>query len=96
MAWNDNLESLSAKVHLAFYLPRHDAKLGTLGTKPALFDVDGDGTPEALAVISGNSDESAWKVQILDLKPAMQTDKTHVAPFRPKLLFDAPLLANNM
>jgi hypothetical protein len=25
----------------------------------------------------------------------MQTDKTHVAPFRPKLLFDSPLLANN-
>jgi hypothetical protein len=95
MAWNDNLESLSAKIHLAFYLPRHDAKMGTLGTKPALFDVDGDGTPEALAVISGNADESAWKVQILDLKPAMQTDKTHVAPFRPKLLFDSPLLANN-
>lgn len=95
MAWNNNLESLSANVHLAFYLPRHDAKMGTLGTKPALFDVDGDGTPEALAVISGNSDESAWKVQILDLKPAMQTDKTHVAPFRPKLLFDSPLLANN-
>jgi hypothetical protein len=95
MAWNDNLESLSAKVHLAFYLPRHDAKLGTLGTKPALFDVDGDGIPEALAVISGNAEESAWKVQILDLKPAMQTDKTHVAPFRPKLLFDSPLLANN-
>jgi hypothetical protein len=93
MAWNDNLESLSATIHLAFYLPRHDAKLGTLGTKPALFDVDGDGTTEALAVISGNADSSAWRVQILDLKPAMQTDKTHVAPFRPKPLFESPLFA---
>jgi hypothetical protein len=94
MAWNDNLESLSASVHLAFYLPRHDSAMGTLGTKPALLDVDGDGTTEALAVISNSKvdsdgDEVQWKLRILDLKPAMQNDKTRVAPFRPKVLFES-------
>jgi hypothetical protein len=46
---------------------------------------------EALSfVISGELD-SAWKVQILDLKPAMQTDETH-GSLSTQAALDSPLL----
>jgi hypothetical protein len=80
MAWNDNLESLSVSVNLAFYFPREQA----LAVSP--FDVDGDGTSEALAVVHASSPMN-WVLQILDLKPLHQFGKTHLAPFRPTVLF---------
>jgi hypothetical protein len=83
MAWNDNLESLSASVHLAFYLPRDKSPV----VSP--FDVDGDGTSEALAIIKATSDSSStsWVLQVLDLKPLHHFGKTHLAPFQPSVLF---------
>jgi hypothetical protein len=80
MAWNDNLESLSVSVNLAFYFPREKA----IAVSP--FDVDGDGTSEALAVMHASRDMN-WALQILDLKPLHQFGKTHLAPFRPTVLF---------
>jgi hypothetical protein len=84
MAWNTNTttESLTASATLAFYLPRDKA------TVLSPMDVDGDGTNEALAVVQHSPQQSAWLLQILDLKPLHTTSKkTHAAPFRPSVLF---------
>jgi hypothetical protein len=87
MAWNDSTESLSASAHLAFYLPRENARV------LSAMDVDGDGTNEALAVIK--SSKASWVLQILDLKPLHQFSKTYLAPFQPDVLFTSEELNEN-
>jgi hypothetical protein len=82
MAWNDNMDSLSAGTHLAFYLERDKA----LAVSPV--DVDGDGTSEALCVVKSLT-ASTWVLQVLDLKPLHHVDKTRIAPFQPKVLFSS-------
>ena len=88
MAWNENMESITANANLAFYLSRDGA------TTAAPFDVDGDGTTEALAVIK-TTDKGNWVLQILDLKPLHQFGKTHLAPFRPSVLFESQGIGNS-
>jgi hypothetical protein len=88
MAWNSSTESLSASAQLAFFLPRDGAK----AFSP--MDIDGDGTNEALAVMTRTPTKS-WALQILDLKPLHQFTKTFLAPFRPKVLFTSEELREN-
>ena len=81
LAWNEDQESLSANLHLAFYA--HANAFSEL-------DIDGDGTNEALVVASSSS-ESAWKLEILDLKPIHKRKHNvmTMAPFRPKTLLES-------
>jgi hypothetical protein len=88
MAWNSSTESLSASAQLAFFLPRDGAKV----VSP--MDVDGDGTNEALAVLTQTPTRS-WTLQILDLKPLHQFTKTFLAPFQPKVLFTSDEIREN-
>ena len=90
LAYDDPSDSLSASVQLSYYLGREsvhsEGKVHRLALEPVVLDVDGDGTVEALAsIMHGSSDE--WILEVLDLKPAASTDKTHMAPFRPKSLY---------
>jgi len=74
MAWrDDSLESsIDAGMLLSFYIPIHGDETGhgMIVGEPAIVDIDGDGTPEALAVLAshGKEDEHLWKIQVLDLK----------------------------
>ncbi len=57
MAWNDNLESLSATIHLAWYTPYPKRTMGLIFGERLVYgaapmDVDGDGTMEAFAMIT--------------------------------------------
>lgn len=90
MAWNDQAENLSASIHLAFYFPFVKDQVA-----PAAFDVDGDGTSEAIVTVKPYGGGN-WVVQILDLKPlhsGYATAKTAMgAPFQPReLLRSEPL-----
>ena len=109
MAWrtDDALESLSASVHLSFYIPSHDIRKvkeharkdkvvdddddasdgHVLYETPAMLDVDGDGTAEALALLVQSG--ASWKIQILDLKPGMTRQAVIGAPFRPQVLLES-------
>jgi len=75
--------NISANLHLAFYLPQRSGNLF-----PEVFDVDGDGTPEALAVItnetsSSSSSAPSWKIQILDLRGLLYSPVDSL-PFNPE------------
>lgn len=87
MAWNNSTESLSASANLAFYIPRENARV------MAPFDVDGDGTNEALAVFK--TLQASWVLQILDLKPLHQFSKTYLAPFQPNAIFTSDEMSDN-
>ena len=68
MAWNDQAENLSASLHLSFYFPFVRDQV-----PPAAFDVDGDGTAEALVtVLPTRIDDHAggqdYVMQLLDVK----------------------------
>jgi hypothetical protein len=97
MAWNDQAENLSASIHLAFYFPlvKHQVS-------PAAFDVDGDGTPEALVTLLPLAAGNGYAVQLLDLKPlhssySYSRNTALGAPFRPlELLRSAPIQSINM
>jgi hypothetical protein len=103
MAWNDGgTESLSATANLAFFIPRNSDKSstgdgggsGSVATAVTPFDVDGDGTHEAIVVVkssNGNDSIGAGKfvLQILDLKALHNYGKTFLAPFRPEVLFES-------
>ena len=85
MAWNDQAENLSASIHLSFYFPFVKDQVA-----PAAFDVDGDGTAEALVTVKPYGGGN-WVMQILDLKPlhhsSYSTTKTAMgAPFQPQEL----------
>eukprot|EP00980_Cylindrotheca_fusiformis_P028997 scaffold22692_cov198-Cylindrotheca_fusiformis.AAC.1 len=83
MAWDESTESLSASANLAFYFPRKS----TTSAVVSAMDLDGDGTNEALAVVSPMS-QSSWVLEVLDLKRLHQQRKsTLLAPFRPSVLF---------
>jgi len=56
---------------------------------PAVLDVDGDGTMEALASLVHDTKAENWKLLVSDLKPAASTDKTHLAPFQPNTLYQS-------
>lgn len=92
MAWNDQAENLSASIHLSFYFPFVKDQVA-----PAAFDVDGDGTAEALVTVKPYGG-GTWVMQILDLKPLHSgyTAKTvSGAPFQPKeLLRSEPITVN--
>lgn len=87
MAWRDPAESLSANVFLSWYIPQNHIKNGQVHATPMLFDVDGDQKPETLAVMELK--DGQWVLQVVDLKPSGSTDKTHLAPFRPKVLYES-------
>lgn len=101
MAWDDPSESIAATAHLSFYLAReqaHNAKDAaekaqadtlTRYIAPVLLDVDGDGLAESFASPIYDSKSLAWRMQILDLKAAANTDKTHVAHFSPPVLYES-------
>lgn len=85
MAWNDDIESLSASANLAFYVRRE---------KTSVFspmDLDGDGTNEALAIFKKTAkDSNKWVLGILDLKRLHQFSRTtSMAPFQPNILFES-------
>ncbi|EEC50741.1 predicted protein [Phaeodactylum tricornutum CCAP 1055/1] len=92
MAWRDPAESsLTVTTFLSFYVPWQEDR-GRGAAAPTLLDVDGDGVSEALVTIvqttTGDvANGNAWTIQILDLKPAANTDQTHLAPFSPKLMY---------
>lgn len=93
MAWRDSLEStLDASILLSFYVPSHgDEKgRGMIHIEPAVLDVDGDGTAEALAVAATDG-ENAWRIKILDLKAGFVPPHlaSSLAPFRPKVLLES-------
>jgi len=80
MAWNDQAENLSATIHLSFYFPfvKHQVA-------PSPFDVDGDGTAEALVTIkptssnnsnNNNNKNNDWVLQVLDMKPLHSSRRT--------------------
>jgi hypothetical protein len=90
MAWNDQAENLSASIHLSFYFPLVKSQVS-----PAAFDVDGDGTAEALVTLLPVANNN-YVVQLLDLKPLHYSSynrKTALgAPFRPlELLRSDPI-----
>lgn len=95
MAWDDPSESIAATAHLSFYLGREEPDKEdneasrTRYLPPALLDVDGDGAAESLASLVYASRSKTWKLEILDLKPATNSDKTHIAPFQPGLLYES-------
>jgi hypothetical protein len=83
MAWNDQAENLSASLHLSFYFPFAKGQVA-----PAAFDLDGDGTAEAIVTVKSDAPQS-YVVQVLDLKPlhSSYNAKTALgAPFQPKEL----------
>lgn len=74
-------KTVKAALHLAFY---------THATLHAPFDVDGDGTVEALAIITG--EKSKRVLEILDLKPLhSRYHSTAAPPFRPKTMLQASI-----
>ena len=78
---NQHEKTVKAALHLAFYT---HAKLHDP------FDVDGDGTVEALAIITGET--SNRMLEILDLKPLHSRNplaSAHAQPFRPKTMLKA-------
>lgn len=76
-------QTLNASLHLAFY---------THATVHAPFDVDGDGTVEALAIVSTESTSKVRTLEILDLKPLHSAAlSATAAPFRPKTMLAATL-----
>lgn len=78
---NQQEKTLNAALHLAFY---------THATVHSPFDVDGDGTVEALAIITG--DKSKRVMEILDLKPLHARNLDAAAPpFRPKTMLQASI-----
>jgi len=79
--WNSGLDSLSAAVDLAFFFPRE----GLVALAP--FDVDGDGTKEALAVLKAVPEKESFTLEIMDLKPLHGFRKTYLEPFQPKVMF---------
>ncbi|CAB9525155.1 expressed unknown protein (Partial), partial [Seminavis robusta] len=91
MAWNDQAENLSASIHLSFYFPFERDQV-----PPAAFDVDGDGTSEALVtmlptLVHKTNGGQQFVLQLLDLKPlhsSYSSAKTGVlgAPFQPREL----------
>ena len=93
LASDDPSDSLSANVQLSFYVGREhsvsNGQLHRIALAPVVLDVDGDGTAEALASVLHDEKSDGWQVQVLDLKPAASTDKTHMAPFRPKTLYQS-------
>ncbi|KAL7574879.1 hypothetical protein ACA910_010713 [Epithemia clementina (nom. ined.)] len=95
LASEDPSDSLAATVQLSFYVGREDTSGGSaekvhrLALAPVVLDVDGDGTVEALASVLHDQKSDTWKLEVLDLKPAASTDKTHMAPFRPKALYQS-------
>jgi hypothetical protein len=98
LAWDDPSESLAATAHLSFYVGREEAhpddsaSSKTTHLVPVLLDVDGDGTAESMVTAVYDSKEESWKLRLLDLKPAANTDKTHMAPFRPAILYESPAI----
>jgi len=97
IAWNDQAENLTVSIHLAFYFP-----FAKYQVAPAAFDVDGDGTAEALVIVKpvGENDfnsKNAWVIQLLDLKPLHYSSynaKSAIgAPFQPtELLRSEPIV----
>jgi hypothetical protein len=97
---NDD-RSLAASIRLAFYIPRsppHDNINHDVNLLPSAFDVDGDGTPEALALWTespfSSSSRSNWTLQVLDVRPASTTSSAASSiysflPFRPKILLES-------
>ena len=78
---NQQEKTLNAALHLAFY---------THASVFAPFDVDGDGTIEALAIVTG--DKSKRMLEILDLKPLHSSYLEAAAPpFRPKTMLQASI-----
>jgi hypothetical protein len=114
-AWDEQTtdNSLAASIRLAFYLSRseihHPADPNhhhvSTNILPAVLDVDGDGTPEALSVwkisnetISGSVSAGtttgsllAWKIAILDLRPSLShTAASSIStPSPPKVLLES-------
>lgn len=89
MAWNDEAENLSASLHLSFYFPFVKDQVA-----PVPFDVDGDGTVEALVTMRP-SRGNGWVLQLLDLKPlhSAYNSKTGLgAPFQPKELLRSEVI----
>ena len=95
LAYDDPSESLAATVQLNYYVGRESISgaraskdhMQKLALAPLGMDVDGDGTIEALASWAKDTKSNSWSLEILDLKPAASTDKTHMAPFRPQQLY---------
>lgn len=89
-AWNEQItdSSIAASVRLAFYIPRSETVL-----LPAVLDVDGDGTPEALAMWRATSvsmTETSWRVQIADLRPSLSSQSSlSISPFLPKVILES-------
>jgi hypothetical protein len=109
MAWNDyGTESLSATANLAFFIPRNDkssssdvssggSSSSTVTTAVTPFDVDGDGTHEAIVVVKWKNNDAgtsanavSFVLQVLDLKALHSYGKTFLAPFRPEVIFESP------
>lgn len=100
-AWNEQTtdNSIAASLRLAFYLPRphHDNDENASQILPAILDIDGDGTPEALAMWTTTTPTSSdgenmtiWKVQVLDLRPSLlHSRQAQIAPFQPKVLLES-------
>lgn len=78
---NQQEKTFKAAFHLAFY---------THATLHAPFDVDGDGTVEALAILTG--EKSKRLLEILDLKPLhSRYPASSAAPFRPRTMLQASI-----
>jgi hypothetical protein len=97
MAWNDEHDFLSASLHLAFYTRGNQHSV-------APFDLDGDGTVEALVLAvpldnKGKTDTStSWQMEILDLKPLHKSSSSSFVtpPFRPKtIMTSAPITTDS-
>ena len=77
-AWKDPIpDASSASLRLAWYLPR---------SLVSVLDIDGDGRPEALAVLIEQNSE--WSLQLRDLKPVHHPT---VRPKIPPLLYEASI-----
>lgn len=95
VAWDDSVtDDPSANIRLSFFIPQLRDDLSTV--LPQIFDVDGDGSPEAMVAWLPNSkadginiEATSWTLQVHDLRLAA---KRHGKPFEPKILLQAEKL----
>jgi hypothetical protein len=86
IAWNRQ-ESLSATVHLSFYLSHPVDGTNDHTVLPAVVDLDGDDTPDTLVHIVSQDDRKSWKLKVMNIQAKQQE------PFQPPVVIESsPIL----